>query len=207
MDGLKQRIAHALRSQPQPTVTILSSLLAVEDELGYIPKEAVDEVAAFTSATVNDVWAVASFYPNFRFQPPCDHTVELCWGPSCHLLGAMPLIAAALGAVGLEGEGDTPDGRLSLRYNTCLGACAQAPVISIDHQLIGRLSADQARVRVTELLSRPSSRASEIPPSPPLQRGVRRDLAEGEPFDSAQDKPFDSARDKPFDSAQDKHGG
>jgi NADH-quinone oxidoreductase subunit E len=177
MDGLKQRIAHALRSQPQPTVTILSSLLAVEDYLGYIPKEAVDEVAAFTSSTVNDVWAVASFYPNFRFQPPCDHTVELCWGPSCHLLGAMPLIAAVLDAVGLEGEGDTPDGRLSLRYNTCLGACAQAPVISLDHQLLGRLSPEQARARVIELLSRPSSRALEIPPSPPLQRGVRGDLA------------------------------
>ncbi|MEK7814985.1 MAG: NAD(P)H-dependent oxidoreductase subunit E, partial [Chloroflexota bacterium] len=174
------RIAHALRSQPQPTVTILSSLLAVEDELGYIPKEAVDEVAAFTSATVNDVWAVASFYPNFRFQPPCDHTVELCWGPSCHLLGAMPLIVAVLGAVGLEGEGDTPDGRLSLRYNTCLGACAQAPVISLDHQLLGRLSPEQARARVTELLSRPSSRASEIPPSPLYERGVRGDLAQGE---------------------------
>lgn len=158
MDGLKPRIVHALRSQPQPTVTILSSLLAVGDELGYIPKEAVEEVAVFTSSTVNDVWAVASFYPNFRFQPPCDHTVELCWGPSCHLLGAMPLIAAVLGAVGLEGEGDTPDNRLSVRYNTCLGACAQAPVISINHQLIGRLSPDQACVRIAELLSLPSPR-------------------------------------------------
>jgi NADH-quinone oxidoreductase subunit E len=189
MDGLKQRIAHALRSQPQPTVTILSSLLAVGDELGYIPKEAVEEVAAFTSSTVNDVWAVASFYPNFRFQPPCDHTVELCWGPSCHLLGAMPLIASVLGAVGLDGEGDTPDGRLSLRYNTCLGACAQAPVISLDHQLLGRLSPDEACARVTELLSRPSSRASEIPPSPSAaggQREVMGDLGEGEPLDSAQ---------------------
>jgi NADH-quinone oxidoreductase subunit E len=176
MDGLKQRIAHALRSQPQPTVTILSSLLAVEDELGYIPKEAVDEVAVFTSSTVNDVWAVASFYPNFRFQPPCDHTVELCWGPSCHLLGAMPLIAAVLGAVGLKGEGDTPDGRLSLRYNTCLGACAQAPVISIDHQLMGRLSPDEACARISALLAPSAHRPGEIPPSPPLQRGGWGDL-------------------------------
>ncbi len=67
MDGLRQRIIQAVHNQPQPTVTILSSLLAVEDELGYIPKEAVEEVAAHTNSTVNDVWAVASFYPNFRF--------------------------------------------------------------------------------------------------------------------------------------------
>ena len=153
MDGLKPRIARAIRSQPQPTVTILSSLLAVEVEIGYIPKEAVEEVASFTHSTINDVWAVASFYPNFRFQPPCEHTVELCWGPSCHLLGAMPLIGAVLEASGLEGEGDTPDGCLSVRYNTCLGACAQAPVISVDHQLVGRLSPEEARSRVTGLLS------------------------------------------------------
>ncbi len=77
MDGLKRRISEAVRGQPQPTVTVLSSLLAVEDELGYIPKEAVEEVAALTHSTINDVWAVASFYPNFRFEPPCDHRIEL----------------------------------------------------------------------------------------------------------------------------------
>ena len=152
MDGLTQRITGAVRGQTQPTITVLSSLLAVEDELGYIPKEAVADVAAFTNSTVNDVWAVASFYPNFRFEPPCQHKVELCWGSSCHLVGAMPVISAVLEASGLSEEGDTPDHKLSVRLNTCLGACAQAPVISIDHHLIGRLSPEEARRRVTELL-------------------------------------------------------
>ena len=152
MDGLTQRITDAVHGQTQPTLTVLSSLLAVEDELGYIPKEAVAEVAAFTKSTVNDVWAVASFYPNFRFDPPCQHKVELCWGSSCHLMGAMPVISAVLEATGLSEEGDTPDQKLSVRLNTCLGACAQAPVISIDHHLVGRLSPEDARRRVTELL-------------------------------------------------------
>ena len=153
MDGLKQRIARAVQGQTQITLTVLSSLLAVEDELGYIPKEAVDEVAAFTNSTVNNVWAVASFYPNFRFEPPCQHRVELCWGASCHLVGAMDIIKAVFDAAGMEEEGDTPDRKLTVRFNTCLGACAQAPVISIDHQLIGRLSPDEARNKVAELLA------------------------------------------------------
>ena len=155
MDGLKQRLTRVIQSQSQTTVTILSSLLAVEDEIGYIPKEAVEEVAALTHSTINDVWAVASFYLNFRFQPPCEHTVEICWGPPCYLAGATPLIGEVLGAVGLDGEGDTPDGQLSLRFNTCLGACAQAPVVSINHQLIGRLDPQEARARITGLLSQP----------------------------------------------------
>ena len=157
MDGLKQRIARAIQGQTQPTLTILSSLLAVEDELGYIPKEAVEEVAAFTNSTVNDVWAVASFYPNFRFEPPCQHRVELCWGASCHLVGAMDIIRAVYDAAAMEDEGDTPDRKLTVRLNTCLGACAQAPVISIDHQLMGRLSPDDARNKVAELLAGPAT--------------------------------------------------
>ena len=155
MDGIHERIHHAIHNQPQPTVTVLSSLLAVEDALGFIPREAVEAVADLTRSTINDVWAVVSFYPNFRTQPPCQHQVEVCWGPSCHLMGAMPLIAAVLEGCGMAGEGDSADGRVSIRYNTCLGACAQAPVMSVDHHLMGRITPDVARTRMEEL--RPGS--------------------------------------------------
>ena len=153
MDGLKPRIVDAIHRQSQLTVTVLSTLLAVQDELGFLPKEAIEEIAAFNGSTINDVWAVASFYPNFRFEPPCLHKVEVCWGASCHLVGAMPVIEAALEASGLEAEGDTSDGRLTLHFNTCLGACAQAPVMAVDHRLIGRITPDSAKVRIATLLS------------------------------------------------------
>lgn len=163
MDGLRQRISKAVRGQAQPTQTILSSLLAVEDELGYIPKEAVDEVADFTASTVNDVWAVASFYPNFRFEPPCQHRMEVCWGASCHLTGAREVIQAVLDAAGLQEEGDTSDGKVTVRLNTCLGACAQAPVISVDHHLIGRATPADARTRVGQLLDQTSPAEEQTP--------------------------------------------
>jgi NADH:ubiquinone oxidoreductase subunit E len=152
MDGLEQRIERAVRGQAQPTVTVLSSLLAVEDELHYIPREAVELVAQYMDATVNDVWAVASFYPNFRFQPPAERQVEVCWGASCHLMGAMGVVDAVLDAAGLVNEGERPDNRLSVRLNTCLGACSQAPVMSVDHHLEGRVSPESAARRVSALL-------------------------------------------------------
>jgi len=157
MDGLKQRISQAVQGQAQSTVTILSSLLAVQDAIGYIPKEALEEVADLNRSTVNDVWAVASFYPNFRFEPLCAHDVEVCWGASCHLVGAMPIMEAVLDAAGLEMEGETADKRLSVRFNTCLGACAQAPVIALDHRLKGRVSPETAREGVAGLLAQPIS--------------------------------------------------
>ena len=142
--GLRERISGALHSQQQSTVTVLSSLLAVQDELGYIPNEAMSDVATLTGSTVNDVWGVASFYTNFRFTPPGARVIELCWGPSCHVLGAMGVIKAVLESQGLKGEGDTPDGGVSVRFNTCLGACAQGPVMSVDHRLVGRLTPERA---------------------------------------------------------------
>ena len=79
-DDLRQQVRQAVDKQPYATVTVLSSLLAVQDAVGYLPSEAMDEVSERTGASVNDVWGVASFYPNFRFTPPGRHRVEVCWG-------------------------------------------------------------------------------------------------------------------------------
>ena len=153
MDAATQSlISDAVNSQPQSTVTVLSSLLAVEDAIGYIPREAVEAVALRMDATINDVWAVATFYPNFRFVPPTEHRIEVCWGPSCHVMGADRIIAAAQDSLSLSDEGDTPDGKATLRYNTCLGACAHAPVMAIDHHLAGRITPESARQKIADVL-------------------------------------------------------
>ena len=144
MTQLRQTIREALESQQQPTTTILSSLLAVQDAIHYVPDEAVEETATFCKTTINEVWSVASFYTNFRFTPPGKSTLDICWGPSCHIMGAQRIIKAVQDELGVEGEDDTPDGRVTLRYSTCLGACAQAPVIGVDHHVIGKATSELA---------------------------------------------------------------
>ena len=143
-DAVRERIGKALASQRWPTTTVLSGLLAAQDELGYLPDEAIEMVAEFNDASINDVWGVASFYTNFRFTPPGNHVVEVCWGPTCHLMGAALLLDRVQRELGLEDEGETADTNITLKYNTCLGACAQAPVLSIDHRLMGRIDPDRA---------------------------------------------------------------
>ncbi len=150
-EAIIERVRKAMASQEQPTVTVLSSLLAIQDELGYIPQEAIEEVAARMKTTLNEVWGVASFYTNFRFTPPGEHTVEVCWGPTCHMVGAVNVLKQVQDDLGLEGEGDTPDGKVTLRYNTCLGACSQAPVISVDHRLVGRMTPEKAHETISTL--------------------------------------------------------
>ncbi len=145
---LRERAQAAIASQPSTTVTVLSSLLATQDELGYLPEEAVDEVARVTGASANEVWGVASFYPNFRFVPPNRHLIEVCWGPTCHILGAQPLLQGLLADLGLDNEADTPDGSVTLKLNTCLGVCPHGPATSFDHELAGHMTLDEARRRL-----------------------------------------------------------
>ena len=97
---------------------MLSALLAVEDELGYIHPEAVDEVAGLTHASINEVWAVASFYTNFRFEPPCEHIVEVCWGPTCHLMGTQAVLKRVQEVLGIGDEGDHlgPEGEPQVQH-------------------------------------------------------------------------------------------
>ena len=150
---LKDRINKALTSQKR-TKTVLSSLLAIEHELGYIPEEAIEETAAFTNTTINDVWGVASFYTNFQFQAPGKHKIEVCWGPPCHILGAMPIIEELLDCLRISKEGNTDDDLVTFRYNTCLGACAKGPVISVDHKLVGEVTPEKIKNIIGEIKDR-----------------------------------------------------
>ena len=149
--ALRERIAAAIKAQTKTNVNVLSSLHAVLDEIGYIPDAAIEEVADFTDTTINEVWGVASFYTNFRFTPPGENVVEIFWGPTCHLLGAPEILSAVMNELGLEDEGETEDNRVSLKYNTCLGACSQAPVMMVNHRLEGRISVNSALRRVSGL--------------------------------------------------------
>ena len=157
-DNLRTSIKEAIDSQKRPTVTVLSSLLAIQDSIGYIPEEAIEEVAVHSNTSINSVFGVASFYPNFRFTPPGKHSVEVCWGPTCHLKGSTEILEVVIAKLGLESEGDTEDGKVSFRFNTCLGACSQAPVLSVDHELYGNANSAMADKLIGDLDQKETTR-------------------------------------------------
>jgi NADH-quinone oxidoreductase subunit E len=150
-DSLREQAREAVANQPYTTVTILSSLLAAQDALRYLPPEALDVVAAHTGASINEVWGIASFYPNFRFTLPGEHVVEVCWGPTCHLMGAQSLLQGLLAHLGLSNEGETESKDFTLKLNTCLGACPHAPVMSFDHHLSGPMDLEGAGKQLARL--------------------------------------------------------
>ena len=145
-------ILDAIENQPKISkITALSSLLAISNKFHYIPKKAVEIVAKYNDKTVNDVWGVASFYTNFRFTPPGDITLDICWGPTCHILGSQKILKEVHGLLGINQEGETKDGKVTLRYSTCLGACSQGPVFAIDHKLFGKASLSKIKEKISDI--------------------------------------------------------
>ena len=148
---VSKRIEQVLSRPKRKTVTVLSCLIDMQDAFGFIPPDAIPAVAERMDSSVNDVYGVVTFYTHFRLQPPTKHTVEVCWGPACHVVGAAEIMKVVEDELGVDGEGDTSQGECSLRRNSCAGACAQGPVMLVDHQIHGRLTPDGSRDLVRPL--------------------------------------------------------
>ncbi|MBI3744751.1 MAG: NAD(P)H-dependent oxidoreductase subunit E [Chloroflexi bacterium] len=138
------RIQEILKAQRR-TVTVLSSLIAVQEAIGWLPPESIPAVADFTGKSVNEVWGVATFYTHFRFEPPGKHMLEICWGPSCQLFKSKRLMEMTEQFTGVKFDDTTPDKQYTLRGLECAGACALAPVGKFDGKLVGRLNEERLK--------------------------------------------------------------
>lgn len=145
-----EKIEEILASLKGQEVTVLSVLIEIQERLGYLPDEAMAAVAELTGASINDAYGVATFYTHFRFEPPGEHVIEICWGASCHVLGAPKIFKAVQEELGMDKEGTTSDTRFTWKRTSCAAACAQAPVVILDDGIYGRLT----EAKVKELLSR-----------------------------------------------------
>jgi formate dehydrogenase subunit gamma len=114
---------------------------AVQEALGFVPKDAVPLIAKELNLSLADVHGVVSFYHYFRRERPGRHVVHLCRAEACQALGAVQLEAHAKKTLGVEFHGTTADGAISLEPVYCLGNCALGPSMMIDDRLQGRVSA------------------------------------------------------------------
>jgi formate dehydrogenase subunit gamma len=122
---------------------LLPILHAIQDELGYIPPDAVPLIADRLNLSRAEVHGVISFYHDFRSEPAGRHVVHVCRAESCQSLGAEALLAHACRRLGIDVHGTTPDGAITLEPIYCLGNCALSPAVMVDRQVYGRVSRER----------------------------------------------------------------
>ena len=119
---------------------LLPILHAVQESVGYVPKDAVPLIARALNLSLAEVHGVLSFYHYFRKEPCGRHVVHVCRAEACQSVGAVALEAHAKRSLGVDYHGTTADGAITLEPVYCLGNCALGPSIMIDEQLQGRVS-------------------------------------------------------------------
>jgi len=136
LDTVRQAIT-PLEGEPG---ALLPMLHAVQEALGYVPAEAIPEIARRLGQTRAEVAGVLSFYHEFRTSPGGAHTVQLCRAEACQAVGARDLERHARARLGIDYHQTTADRQVSLEPVYCLGNCACGPSMRIGERVYGRVS-------------------------------------------------------------------
>lgn len=125
---------------PRDESSVIPLLQLLQEREGYISEEGVRAIARYTRTPASQIYGVATFYAQFRFQPRGKHIIRLCQGTACHVQGADAILQHLKEKLGVEEGGTTPDGLFTLEVVRCLGCCSLAPVMMIDENTYGRLT-------------------------------------------------------------------
>jgi NADH-quinone oxidoreductase subunit E len=144
---------------PEIQSAILDALRLAQDEIGYLPVEATNEVAALLGLSPHHVRSLASFYTMFFTEPVGTHIVEVCDNLSCALWGSQRVLAKLEEELGISVGETTPDGSVTLlRTIECLAACGGAPALRVNTTYYEKMT-DEKVVALVKALREPTSPA------------------------------------------------
>ncbi len=119
---------------------LIPILQHVQTEFGYLSEEAMRAIARFIRVPQSQVYAVATFYAQFRFTPIGRRHVMVCRGTACHVLGAPRILEEVENQLGIK-EGETTDDlEYSLETVACIGACGLSPCLMINDKVEAKMS-------------------------------------------------------------------
>ena len=140
----------ALDSPPTNSARVsdlIPMLQSAQERLGYLPEETVREISQTLKIPESTIFGVASFYAQFRFVEPGQHTIKVCMGTACHVRGAPSILDEFKRWLKIEPDQTTEDKMFTLETVNCVGACALGPIATVDGHYHG-----QMRIKTVEEL-------------------------------------------------------
>lgn len=121
---------------------LIPLLQKIQEEQGFISREAVAVLGSLLDLSASKIYGVATFYNQFRFEPVGQFHVQVCRGTACHVKGSQGILETVQRFLQIKDGQTTRDGLFSLEVVACLGACGLAPLISVNGEFHGQVSAD-----------------------------------------------------------------
>ncbi|MEG1834707.1 MAG: NAD(P)H-dependent oxidoreductase subunit E [Oscillospiraceae bacterium] len=108
---------------------------------GYLPYEVQIMIAEGMDVPLEKVYGVSTFYAQFALSPKGEINISVCLGTACYVKGAQELLDKITEKLGIKPDECTADGRYSLEACRCIGACGLAPVLTVNDEVYGKLTA------------------------------------------------------------------
>ena len=130
-----KKIIQRYRNQKGVLIPLLQDIQAV---YGYVPAESIELISKELSIYPVKIYGILTFYTQFYLAPRGRHTIKVCQGTACHVMGGKEILDYLSDKLGISEGGTTADGMFSLERVACLGCCGMAPVVVIDNHFYGR---------------------------------------------------------------------
>jgi len=137
------KILELQKKYPHRRSALIPALHIAQEEVGYLPREIQNQVAALFDLDPNDVNSVVTFYDMFHEEPVGKTVVHVCKNVSCMLRGSDELIDALNKKLNISKGETSPDGQYTIIPSECLGACDRAPVCIVGEKVVGPVKADE----------------------------------------------------------------
>lgn len=124
--------------------SLIALLQDVQEEYGYVSEEAVDTIARELSVSPTRIYGILTFYAQFRLTPPGKHSLKVCQGTACHVMGGEHILKFLSDKLGVEDGETTSDGRFTFERVACVGCCGMAPVVLLDDKPHGNSTVSSA---------------------------------------------------------------
>ena len=124
---------------------LIALLQDVQEECGYLPEQALEQVSRHLNTPLSHVYGVVSFYSQFSLTPRGKYVIRACMGTACHIRGGTTVLDDIKLTLGINNNETTADGLFTVEEVRCVGACALAPVIVIGEKYYGALTPAKVR--------------------------------------------------------------
>jgi NADH-quinone oxidoreductase subunit E len=130
---------------------VIPILQGAQEIYGYLPGQAMTEIAKQTGISISQLYGVATFYAQFNLEPRGKHLIHVCDGTACHVRGAPKLVRAVEDEFNLEAGGSDPDYEYTLEIVYCLGSCGLAPIALVNDQVYGNTTPESLVEHIRDL--------------------------------------------------------
>ncbi len=143
-DNRKKLIDKMMKDHNYEESSLLEILHKAQETYGYLDKSLLTYISNSINLPPSHVFGVATFYSYFKMRAPGEHVVTGCLGTACYVKEVDDIMTAIEKEFKLKRGSSTPDGKLSLFITRCIGACAMAPNIIVDEEVIGKVTKEIA---------------------------------------------------------------